>query len=265
MIKKILIGIFCLFTTLCLLLFGGLYFGQEHLIFHPTKLPADYHFNYKNKFEEMSITAKDGNKLNGLLFKSDSAKGLVFYLHGNGGALDTWGNISHIYTDLHYDIFILDYRGYGKSEGKITSEKQFYSDIQTVYDSLKQLYAESNTVIIGYSIGTGPAAILASVNHPKLLILLTPYYSLTDMAEQQYPFSPGFILKYKFETCKGVSKTKAPVIIFHGNADEVINYHQSLKLKQCFKTGDRLFILPNQGHGGMNENEIYQQELKQLL
>src|SRR5687767_8882118 len=155
MIKKISIGILSLLAALALLLGGGLYFGQESMIFHPRKLAADFRFQYDSKFEELTLTAKDGTRLNGLLFKTDSAKGLVFYLHGNAGALDTWGDIADTYTSLHYDIFILDYRGFGKSEGEIKSEEQFYSDIQLAYDSMKNLYAENNIVIIGYSIGTG--------------------------------------------------------------------------------------------------------------
>jgi uncharacterized protein len=265
MIKKISIGILSGLAALCLLLGGALYFGQESLIFHPHKLAADYAFEFNGKFEEMTFTAEDGNRLSGVLFKADSSKGLIFYLHGNAGSLDTWGDIADTYTNLHYDILILDYRGFGKSQGAIKSEAQFYSDIQTVYDSLKHRYAENNTVIIGYSIGTGPAATLAAANHPKLLILQAPYYSLGEMSRQRYPLAPLTLLKYKFETFRGISNTKAPVVVFHGTSDQVIDYGQSVKLKEHFKPADRLITLPDQQHGKMNENEIYRQELKTLL
>jgi pimeloyl-ACP methyl ester carboxylesterase len=72
---------------------------------------------------------KDRNLLNALLFKTDSAKGLVFYLHGNAGSLDNWGDVARRYTALDYDVFMLDYPGYGKSEGAIKSETQLFDAI----------------------------------------------------------------------------------------------------------------------------------------
>ena len=99
----------------------------------------------------------------------------MFYLHGNAGALDTWGDIAKVYTSLGYDIFILDYRGFGKSEGSIYSEEQFYKDVQAAYDVMRKEYPENKIVVEGYSIGTGPATILAATNHPKLLLLQAPY------------------------------------------------------------------------------------------
>ena len=151
------------------------------MIFHPTKLAADYKFNYDSKFNEVTILTEDKLKLNGLLFKSDSAKGLIFYLHGNAGALNTWGTIAKPYTDLNYDVFILDYRGFGKSEGEIENEKQFYTDVQLAYDKLKTQYSENKIVIVGYSIGTGAASMLASKNDPAMLLLQAPYFSLEDL------------------------------------------------------------------------------------
>lgn len=242
-----------------------MYNFQEALIFHPPKLTHDFKFTYKNSFEELSISARDGKKLSGLLFKADSSKGLIFYLHGNGGALNTWGNAAENYITLGYDMFILDYRGYGKSEGEIESEEQFYSDIQSAYDEMKKRYYEKKIVVIGYSIGTGSATMLASKNNPKMLVLQAPYYSLIDMMHHTYPFVPDLLLKYKFETYNFIQKVKAPVLIFHGDTDEIIYYGSSLKLKEHFKTADKLITIPGFGHLGMNKNEFYLAELAKAL
>ncbi|GAB3528402.1 alpha/beta fold hydrolase [Pontibacter brevis] len=235
------------------------------MIFFPQKLPQDYAFNFSQEFEEVYIPAKDGTRLHGVLFKVASPKGLFFYLHGNAGSLDSWGWIAKTYTDLGYDIFILDYRGYGKSEGEISSEKQLYEDVQAAYDVLKTRYAEESIIIAGYSIGTGPAAMLASVNKPRLLLLQAPYYSLGNLMQNLYPFVPGFLLKYKFETFRFVEKTEAPVVIFHGMQDEIIYAGSSEKLKAHLKPADKVILLERQGHNGMNENPVYQQELAALL
>lgn len=265
-LKKILIGVVVLLALAYLGICVALWFYQEKLIFHPHPLAADYAFNYPGKHEDITITSYDGNKLHGLLFKADTSKGFVFYLHGNAGALDTWGDIAPVYTKLGYDIFILDYRGFGKSEGSLHSEEQVYKDIQAAYDVLQQRYSEDSTVIIGYSIGTGPAAELAATNHPKQLILQAPYYSLTDLGEHMYPaITPHFLSRYKFETYKFVEQTKAPVAVFHGDKDNTIYYGSALKLKEHFKAGDTLFTLPEAGHGHLNENEDYQRELARIL
>lgn len=265
-LKKTFIGLFALAVIGYLGICALLWFYQEKLIFHPHPLAADYKFSYPGAFEDINVTSYDGNKLHGLLFKADSTKGLVFYLHGNAGALDTWGDIAPTYTELGYDIFILDYRGFGKSEGSLHSEEQVFKDIQAAYDVLQQRYSEDSTVIIGYSIGTGPAAKLASANHPKQLILQAPYYSLNDLGERMYPrITPKFLSRYKFETYKYIQETKAPVAIFHGDKDEVIYYGSATKLKEHFKTADTLFTLPGAPHGHLNENPDYQRELQYLL
>ncbi len=263
--KKISLWLLGVFAGLYIILCVGMYFFQEKLLFHPPKLDPAFKFTYENSFEELYIAAGDEKKLNGLLFKADSAKGLIFYLHGNGGALNTWGNAAKNYVKLGYDVFILDYRGFGKSEGEIYSEEQFYSDVQTAYNELKKKYNEKDIAIIGYSIGTSSAAMLASCNNPKILILQAPYYSMIDMMHHTYPFVPDFVLKYKFETFKFVEKCKMPVYIFHGDADETIYYGSSVRLKEHFKPSDKLFTLQGKGHRKMNEDETYLQELARVL
>ncbi|MFD2247491.1 alpha/beta hydrolase [Pontibacter ruber] len=240
-------------------------FQQESLIFFPEKLPQQHRFSFDQEFEEIFIPARDGARLHGILFKAAAPKGLVFYLHGNAGSVDSWGWIAPTYTNLNYDIFVLDYRGYGKSEGKISSEKQFYEDVQTAYDHMKTRYNEDNTIVAGYSIGTAAAAMLAAANSPKLLILQAPYYSLADLMQSLYPFVPAFLLKYKFETYRFVEQTRAPVVLFHGDADEIIYQGSSEKLRPHLKPKDKVIILQGQGHNGMNENPDYQRELASVL
>jgi len=264
MIKRLIKIIICILGVF-VLIFGLLFFFQEKLIFHPEKLDKNYQFKYEQDFEEINIKAQDGKVLNGLLFKSENPKGLIFYLHGNSGSLSSWGNIAKTYTDLNYDIFIIDYRSYGKSEGKIQSQEQLFQDNQIAYDELKQRYNEDKIIVMGFSIGTGMASKLASTNNPKLLILKAPYYNLTDMIQHTYIIIPTFMLKYKFETNKYLKSCRMPVIIFHGDQDEIIYYESSLKLKEEFKTQDTLIILNGQGHNGITGNENYKIELKKIL
>ena len=263
--KKRIIRVLTIIFSIYILLCGLLYFFQEKLIFFPQQLDKNYKFEFGQKFEELNIKATDGKLINGLLFKAGSSKGLIFYLHGNAGSLSSWGDVAKTYTDLNYDVFIVDYRSYGKSEGEINGQNQLFEDSQTAYNELKKSYKEDKIIVLGYSIGTGLASKLASTNNPKLLILQAPYYNLTDMMKQRFSFIPTFILKYKFATNEYLKNCKMPVVIFHGNSDEVIYYGSSLKLKEEFKKQDTLITLNGQGHNGMTDNEEYKIELTKIL
>jgi uncharacterized protein len=264
-LRKIFVRTGSILVFLYLLFMSLAFFHQESLIFFPQQLPQNYTFSFEQEFEEVYVPAKDGTRLHGLLFKVSAPKGLVFYLHGNAGSVDSWGWIARTYTDLGYDIFIPDYRGYGKSEGNISSENQFYEDLQAAYDHMKTRYAEDRMVVAGYSIGTAAAAKLAAENNPRLLILQAPYYSLPDLLQSLYPFIPAFLLKYKFETYRFVANTRAPIALFHGDQDEIIYHGSSEKLRPHLKPTDKIILLKGQGHNGMNENPDYQKALANLL
>jgi len=263
--KKLIFRTLKLLFIVYLLICTALYFFQEKLLFFPDKLDKNHVFSFNQTFEELNIKIKEGKLINGLLFKADSAKGLVFYLHGNAGSLEKWGRVATRYTDLHYNLFILDYPGYGKSDGGIYSKTQLFDAIQTAYDDMKERFHEDSIIVLGYSIGTGLAAHLAARNHPKLLILQAPYYSLADMMRHTYPIIPTFLLKYKLQTNEYLKDCKMPVVIFHGDRDEVIYYGSSLKLNEEMKRGDTLITLHGQGHNGMTDNSDYAAAIKTIL
>lgn len=242
-----------------------IYFYQEKLLFYPEKLPLDYEYEYDAPFKEMNFKMDDNIVLNGLLFKTDFPKGLVFYLHGNAGSLATWGSASTPFTTNNYDCFLLDYRGYGKSGGRIMSEQQLHKDISHVYSELLKLYEEKEVIIVGYSLGTGLAANLAANNRPKKLILQAPYNSLTYMLNLHYPLIPAFALRYPIPTGQFLKKVMAPITLFHGKEDLLIPIDCSFQLQKGLKKEDRLIVLANQDHHFMSENRQYLSEIKKIL
>lgn len=237
----------------------------EQQFFPLHKLPKDFQFQFSTPFSEINTTTEDGFNLNGLLFKVKHPKGLIFYLHGSNEAADIWGKIAPTYNILNYDIFILDYRGYGKSDGSVTSEHQLAGDIQTVYDKLNLSYKESNIIIIGQSMGTGPATKLASNNTPKALILQAPYYSLSDWIYNIAPEINTSKMRFQFKTFELLPKIKAPVIIFHGDSDDAIYCGSSRKLSAFFKKGDELIMLKGEGHNNFVNNLEYLAKMKVIL
>ncbi|MHC0448076.1 alpha/beta hydrolase [Flavobacterium sp. 3-218] len=236
-----IIVLLCAFLVIYVLIISYVYFNQVGMVFQSTALPKDHKFDYVQKFEEIDIKSFDGTKLNGLLFKAENSKGLVFYLHGNAGTLETWGKITKTYTNLGYDIFILDYRSFGKSEGQIENEEQLKKDISIAYKTLAKRYAENKIIIAGYSIGSGFATILASENKPKALILQSPYYSFTELSSTRVPFFPNFMKKFQLETYTYLPKVKVPIYIFHGKDDHLIEYNNSVRLNELIDSED-IFI-----------------------
>lgn len=238
---------------------------QVKFFFPGAKLAENYVYHFPGKFEEVSFAVKDGTILKAGWFKTDSSRGVILYLHGNTGALNNWGEIAGVYTGRHYDLFMLDYRGYGKSGGFIKNEDQLYSDVQDAYNYLKLTYPEKNIIVLGYSIGTGPAAYLAANNHPKALILQAPYYSLPDAIHHLRASFDTTKIAFHFNIYQFLKKTTVPVFIFHGDNDKMFYYGSSEKLKVFFKPGDELITLKGAGHLDMDKNPEYLDSLKRIL
>jgi uncharacterized protein len=264
-IRFVVVSLSVFFGILYLLYVSYVYFNQAEMVFQASKLPADYKFEFNQEFEEITIPSYDKVQLNGLLFKANKSKGLIFYLHGNAGSLDSWGNNAKIYTDLGYDIFFLDYRGFGKSEGKIENQEQVYKDISVAYDQVVSNYNKKNVVIIGYSIGTGLATYLASIKQPQKLILQAPYYNFTEFSSGRVPFFPDFLKKFDFKTNEYIVKVTSPIYIFHGNKDQVISYDNSVRLQKLLKPNDVFYTLDDEDHIGINDNLDFQEKLQLIL
>lgn len=269
LVKKILATAAAVLLAAYLGVLGWFYLNQEQLIFRPDKLPDSYRFSFTHEwpFEEVTIPAGDGVPLHGLLFRtgSDSARGLLFYLHGNRGALDRWGGRAGLYLENGFDTFMLDYRGFGKSGGVISSEEQFLDDVDRAYRRVAARYPDRPKVIVGYSLGTGPASYLARTYEPELLILMAPYFSLPDLSSQLYPYLPAMLAKYEFATYRNLPEYDSRVVLFHGDEDRLIDINASRRLSGYFSGNDTLIVLRGQGHGRMHRNPDYRKEVSRLL
>ena len=264
--NKIILRALLFITTSYVIIIACIYFFQEEIIFKQSKLPKNYTFQFNHKFEEVNLTSSTKDTINGLLFSAENSKGVIYFLHGNSGDLSGWGDVAPYFLDNNYDIFMIDYPGFGKSSGEINSEKQLLTDLQSGYDYLKKKYDENKIVMLGYSIGTGPSAYLSSVNHPKALILASPYYSFKNLAKTKMPFVPSFVLKYPLETNKFLQDISVPIYIFHGSKDGVISVENSRKLvNDLNKSNINYTEINDVGHNGILKNYYLQQKMDSIL
>lgn len=244
----------------------ALYYLQEYFIFKPEKLDKDFQFYYENQVvEEYNLETRDGAVINGLHFKTENPKGVVLYLKGNSKSIKGWGKFAVDFTRHNYDVFMLDYRGFGKSTGR-RSFKAIKRDLQFVYDKIKEHVDEKYIILYGRSMGSGFATKLASINNPKMLILDAPYYSLSKVAAKFIPFMPvSLIMRYPIPTYKWLKYVNCPIHIIHGTQDKLIPFKSSLRLSKIRPKLTRLYTVIGGGHKNLNNFESYHRMLEEII
>lgn len=208
------------------------YFFQEKFIFKPEKLKQDFQFKYDAPFREYFFDIEPGVRINGLHFFRENPKGLILYFHGNTRSIKGWAKYARDFYRYDYDVVLVDYRGFGKSTGK-RSEKEMLSDMQFIYERLKEQYKEDHLIIYGRSMGSGFASKLAADNNPRYLILDAPYYSFRKVVERFLPILPvRLVLRFHLRTDKWIQEVKCHTYIIHGTKDRLIPISHSEKLQK---------------------------------
>ena len=243
-----------------------LYYLQDYLLFKPEKLDKDFQYFYDNQeVEEYNIETRDGALINGLHFKVKKPKGVVLYLKGNSKSMRGWGKFAVDFTRHDYDVFMIDYRGFGKSTGRRT-QKALKNDLQLIYNKMKEKVDEKYIILYGRSLGSGFATKLASTNQPRMLILDAPYYSLSKVTARYAPFMPmSVILKYPIPTYKWLKYVECPIHIVHGTNDKLIPFKSSVKLSKIRRDQTRLYAIIGGGHKNLNTFESYHKMLAEII
>lgn len=228
---------------------------QERLIFQPVKLSATHRFDFGADVHERWIDVP-GARLDALHLQLAAPRGMVFYLHGNAGNLADWFTSTELYRRHGFDLFMLDYRGYGKSSGRIESEAQLHADTRAAWDAIAARYVGGKRVILGRSLGTALAARLAAEVQPDLLLLVSSYTGMGAMAALHYPWVPRALLRYPLRTDAALAAVRSPVVLVHGERDEFIPAAHSAELHRL-APGSRLLIVPGAGHNDLENFPAY--------
>ena len=167
------------------------------------------------------------------------SKGTVFYLHGNKGNMDKCEWEIEFLIERGYDVWTMDYRGYGASVGPI-SELALKEDAKAVFDTLQENDSSKPTIVWGRSFGSGVAASVVATTHkkPQMLVLETPYWSLVDAVRQKHPYLPPFVFRYELPVYKFLPSANCPIHLIHGTQDEKIPANSSDRLlEHCHDKG----------------------------
>ncbi len=251
----VLLSLACLYGAVL----AWLWWGQEKLLFMPTVLPVDTPLAQADDVHETWIDVP-GARLSALHLRLPDPKGVVFFLHGNGGSLQNWFVSPDFYRQANVDLFMLDYRGYGKSSGSIESEAQLQADVRAAWAAIADRYAGRKLVIYGRSLGSGLAARLAvelaDSRPPDLTVLVSPYVSMLALTRDHYPWVPSAVLRYPLRTDEWITRIPNRLLLIHGERDNLIEPAHSLALKDLAPQAE-LLLVPGAGHNDLQEFPVY--------
>jgi len=247
---------------------GYLWFRQERLLFEPAPLAHDDPICSDCDTREYFIEVP-GARLSVAQLQCPNPRGVFFFLHGNSGNLKKWFVELNAFRQANFDLVMFDYRGFGKSTSQIESEEQLHADVRAVWDHIAPQYQGKRIVISGQSLGTGLAAGLAAQLcadgcAPDLTFLVSPYSSMRHLAEEQYWWVPQQVLRYPLHTLDHASKLLGPVMLVHGDKDELIPIHHSEKLCSVFRTA-KLLRVSGAGHSDVHRFPTVRRALRMAL
>ena len=203
------------------------------------------------EFEDVRFQASDGVALHGWFVAGGGDATLVWF-HGNGGNIGhRVGNIRELVERLQISIFIFDYRGYGRSEGS-TYEEGTYLDAESAITYVRSRgdVDPEKTIYFGRSLGCAVAAEMAIKYPPRALICESGFTSVRAMTKSVYPFLPGLqlLVTTKYDTLSKIAWVDVPVMILHGDRDEIVPFSMSRELFDAAKGPKRFYTIEGAGH-----------------
>ena len=249
-LKTVLEFVFFFYVLVAILLF----IFQRNLIYFPS---ADFSHNFKT--EKFLI---EGETIN-VIVLNENKKNAIMYFAGNAEAVISSAE-SFEKTFPEHTVYLINYRGYGGSTGE-ASEEALNFDSLYIYDEL--IKKHSFVSIIGRSLGSGIATYLASKRDIDKLVLITPYDSIQNIAQNRFPIYPmSILLKDKYDSLSRVKNIKANVLIVLAQYDVVITLKHSQNLIKAFpKEQIDLKMILNKGHNDLSLDEEYYPKLHDFI
>lgn len=244
-----------------------MYFNQEKMIFFPRKLDggtAKRLLEERKDVEEIRLTMKDGTMLHGW-FLRDPGRNLLLYFGGNAEEVSWLLDAMKHFPG--WSVALVNYRGYGLSEGK-PGEKELFSDSLEIYDFLskRENISGARIVVMGRSLGTGVAVYLAQQREVGGLILVSPYDSLARVAKSVYPWVPvSLLLRHRFDSLSRAPSLKTPLLVLAADEDSIIPFRHSRELLEHWGGPTRLITIQGADHDSISTSPAYWKEIGEFL
>lgn len=237
----------------------------ESIVFRPSELDSSYVFRFSRPFEEFFIETEPGANINIIKFSVKNPKGSILYLHGNKDNLIRWGEVASQLSVYGYNIYVFDYRGYGKSSGS-PSEGGVLHDSEVIFNKINQKFPDEHWIFYGRSLGTGIAAYLSSKCKPKGLILESPYYSMEELITHYYFPYPWYDQKITIPTHSYLKESSFPVLILHGTDDQIVPIEEGQKLFHSIqRTRSSMVTIEHGTHDDLSGHDEYRKAIQNFL
>jgi len=228
---RLLFGTLALFSFLAFLILYLKYYEKKGIYFPVRKI----HLTPKEiglEFEDVYFFSSDGVKLNGWYIPAKETRATVLFCHGNAGNISHRIDVIYLFYKLGLSVFIFDYRGYGRSQGRPT-EEGLYLDAEAAHKYLikSRNLNEGSIVVYGKSIGANVAVELCSKVKIAALISESAFTSALEMGKKLFPFLPlKWIISIKFDALSKIKNITVPKLIIHSEDDKIIPFRHGRKL-----------------------------------
>ena len=204
---------------------------------------------------DVTVTTSDGVHLNGWFFTAAAPRNgvTVLFLHGNSGTLNLVTNDATFLQKHGFDVFAIDYRGYGRSEGASTNEATLLRDGQAArrYLTIERGVAPDSIALFGQSLGTVPAADFATSAPCRATVLMAPLGSAKRQTRDVLPWLPDWFdmwMQSPLDTLGKIGHARCPVLVVHGDRDRTIAVAQGIDVYKAAREPKKLIVVPGGGH-----------------
>ena len=223
---------------------------ENHLIFFPPRYPLGFPRSLSSDIEEVWLTTRDGVKINAFYYPNPAAKRVLLCFHGNAENIGYGIESMQALGTSGANLLAVDYRGYGKSEGK-PDEQGVYRDADAAYDYLvnQRHFRAEDIIIYGHSLGGAVAVNLASRRRCGGLILQSSFTSARAMARRMFHIPLiEYVVKSRFDSLDKIRDVRAPILIVHGTRDEVVPFAMGEQLYRAAPQPKQFYPIPGAGH-----------------
>ena len=254
----------------CLLLIIMLRWFEHSQVYHPDRILTATGAELGRPFEDVSFKASDGTQLNGWFFpahtNSPRSRLALLLCHGNAGNISGRLDMCAALLETGVNVFLFDYRGYGRSEGR-PSEEGTYLDAQAAHQWLQRKGFQGKHIIaFGESLGGGIASELALREPLGGLVLQSTFSSVPDIGAELFPWLPvRWISTIKYETCAKLPRLKIPVLVMHSRQDEMVRFHHAEKNFAAANEPKLFWELKGQHNGALNEPQDFIAGMEKFL
>ena len=238
----------------CLALFLALRWLENAITFHPVRI-GEGNSPMPHMAEDVWLVTRDGVRIHGWFFKSrrGPSTATVLHFHGNGGNISNVAWVAEELASRGFDTLLVDYRGYGRSLGEVSSEAGLYADGDAafLYLTATRGVAAEHIIIYGQSLGTAVATDVAARNRCGALILESGLSSASSVASASLPWLPRwlhFLTKNRFDSAAKLKAIRVPVLITHGDPDPVIPTAEAHALFAAANEPRKLRVFSGVGH-----------------